>query len=112
MPASTIFIAAMSGARSPPIYMFLAGGKVPAVGTVLKQEALAETLAQLAHAGLDDFYRGDVGREIAADLERIGSPLTRHDLTRYHATFGEPLRVALPSGTVYNTDAPTQGVVS
>ena len=104
----------LTGLKDVPGFadMFLAGGKVPAVGTVLKQEALAETLGQLAHAGLDDFYRGDVGREIAADLERIGSPLTRHDLTRYHATFGEPLRVALPSGTVYNTDAPTQGVVS
>ena len=29
---------------------------------------------QIGHAGLDDFYRGDVGREIAADLERIGAP--------------------------------------
>ena len=44
---------------------FLVDGKVPAVGATLKQEALAETLAHLAHAGLDDFYRGDVGREIA-----------------------------------------------
>ncbi len=91
---------------------FLADGKVPAAGAILKQEALAATLAQLAHAGLDDFYRGDVGREIAADLERIGSPLTRDDLTRYRASLAEPLRVELPSGMVYNTDAPTQGVVS
>jgi len=91
---------------------FLVDGKAPAVGTVLKQEALAETLSHLARAGLDDFYRGDVGREIAADVERVGSPVTRHDLTRYRATFAEPLRVTLPSGTVYNTDAPTQGVVS
>ena len=29
---------------------------------------------QLAHAGLDDFYRGDIGREIAADLERDRQP--------------------------------------
>jgi gamma-glutamyltranspeptidase/glutathione hydrolase len=91
---------------------FLIDGKPPAVGAKLKQEALAETLDHLARAGLDDFYRGDVGREIAADLERIGSPVTRHDLSRYHASFAEPLRVDLPSGTVYNTDAPTQGVVS
>ncbi len=28
------------------------------------------------------------------------------------ATLAEPLRVTLPTGTVYNTDAPTQGVVS
>ncbi len=91
---------------------FLVDDKPPAVGTRLKQEALAETLAQLAHAGLDDFYRGDVGREIAIDLGSIGSPLTRQDLARYQATLAEPLRVDLPSGTVYNTDAPTQGVAS
>ena len=41
-----------------------------------------------AHAGLDDFYRGDVGREIAADLERLGSPLTRADLEGCRATLG------------------------
>jgi gamma-glutamyltranspeptidase len=91
---------------------FLVDGRVPAIGTVLKQEALAGTLEQVAHAGLHDFYRGDIGREIAADLERIGSPLTRADLERYHATTAEPLRIELPSGTIYNTDAPTQGVVS
>jgi oxamate amidohydrolase len=91
---------------------FLVDGKPPAVGTMLKQEAFAATLEQIAHAGLDDFYRGDVGREIAADLESIGSPLTRQDFERYRATIAEPLRVELPSGTVYNTDAPTQGVVS
>jgi len=91
---------------------FLDGGKPPTVGTLLKQQVLAETLAQLAHAGLDDFYRGDVGREIAVDLERLGSPVTRHDLTHYRASLAEPLQVRLPSGTVYNTDAPTQGAVS
>ena len=91
---------------------FLVDGEPPAVGTVLKQEALAATLEQLAYAGLDDFYQGDVAREIAADLDRIGSPLTRQDLERYRATAAEPLRIELPSGTVYNTDAPTQGVVS
>jgi oxamate amidohydrolase len=91
---------------------FLADGQVPDAGAVLKQEAFAATLEQLAHAGLNDFYRGDVGREMAADLEHIGSPLTRADLERYRATPAEPLRIELPSGTVYNTDAPTQGVVS
>ena len=91
---------------------FLLDGKIPTLGAILKQEALAATLEHLTHAGLDDFYRGDVGRETAADLERIRSPLTRDDLQRYRARIAEPLRVELPSGTVFNTDAPTQGVVS
>jgi gamma-glutamyltranspeptidase len=91
---------------------FLVDGKAPAVGTTLKQEALAETLAHLARAGLDDFYRGDVGREIAADLDRIGSPVTRDDLSRYQAKLAEPLHTTVAAGDVYNTDAPTQGIVS
>jgi oxamate amidohydrolase len=91
---------------------FLVDGKVPDIGATLKQEKLSETLSHLGDAGLDDFYRGDVGREIAADLERIGSPVTREDISRYAARLADPLEVTLTSGTLYNTDAPTQGVVS
>ena len=53
---------------------FLPEGKPPEAGATLKQSALASTLDHLAHAGLDDFYRGDVGREIAADLEQDRQP--------------------------------------
>jgi gamma-glutamyltranspeptidase/glutathione hydrolase len=91
---------------------FLVDGKPPAAGTRLKQAALAATLDHLAHAGLDDFYRGDVGREMAADLERIGSPVTRADLAACRATPAEPLSVALEAGTVFNTPPPTQGLAS
>ena len=74
---------------------------------------LADTLAHLAHAGLDDFYRGDIAREIAADLERIGSPVTRADLKAYRRALA---RAAVGAGskkaTLYNTPAPTQGLAS
>jgi oxamate amidohydrolase len=91
---------------------FLVDGKAPAEGATLKQTALAATLEQLARAGLDDFYRGDVGHEIAADLARIGSPVTRADLERYRARVAEPLSVGLNVGTLYNTPPPTQGLAS
>ncbi len=91
---------------------FLVDGKAPEEGAILKQTALAATLDQLANAGLADFYRGDVGREIAADLERIGSPVTRDDLTSYEALITEPLSVKVGAGTLYNTPPPTQGLAS
>ena len=91
---------------------FLVDGKTPDIGTVLKQQTLAATFEHLALSGLDDFYRGDVGREIAADLDRIGSPVTRDDLTRYQAKIAEPLRADVSAGALHNTDAPTQGLVS
>jgi oxamate amidohydrolase len=91
---------------------FLIDGKVPEVGARIKQTAFASTLDQLVQAGLDDFYRGDVGREIAADLERIGSPVTRADLEKFEARIAEPLSVPIQTGTLYNTPPPTQGLAS
>jgi oxamate amidohydrolase len=91
---------------------FLPDGKPPAAGAVLKQSVFADTLEQIAHAGLKDFYRGDVGREIAADLERVGSPVTRDDLRDYSARLEHPLSVTLNAGTLYNTPPPTQGLAS
>jgi gamma-glutamyltranspeptidase/glutathione hydrolase len=91
---------------------FLIDGKPPDAGRTMRQETLAATLDHLAHAGLDDFYRGDVGREIAADLDRIGSPLTRADLVQHRASVAEPLSVALGAGTLYYTPPPTQGLAS
>src|SRR4029079_3719536 len=91
---------------------FLPDGKPPEAGAKLKQSALAFTLDHLARAGLQDFYRGDVGREMAADLEKIGSPVTRDDLRHYHAQIAEPLSVKLSVGTLYNTPPPTQGLAS
>ena len=91
---------------------FLVDGKPPEEGAALRQTAFAATLDQLANTGLDDFYRGDVGRELAADLQRIGSPVTRADLEKYEARIVEPLSVRTGVGTLYNTPPPTQGLAS
>jgi gamma-glutamyltranspeptidase/glutathione hydrolase len=91
---------------------YLVDGKPPSVGTVLPTGRLADTFEQLARAGLDDFYRGEVGREIAADLEKIGSPITRADLDRYRAVWREPLTLRLRAGTLHNSPPPTQGLVA
>ena len=87
-------------------------GAPPKAGALRKQAKLAETLAQLAHAGLDDFYRGDIAREIAADLEAAGSPVTRADLKAYDARWREPLSIKTRDAMLYNTPVPTQGLAS
>jgi gamma-glutamyltranspeptidase/glutathione hydrolase len=87
-------------------------GKQPKAGDIRKQPRLADTFSQLRHAGLDDFYRGDLGREIAADLEAAGSPVTRNDLKRYEARWREPLVAKMKGVTLYNCPPPTQGLTS
>ena len=91
---------------------FWPGGEQPKPGARRKPEALGATFRQLADAGLDDFYRGDIGREIAADLDAIGAPVTRADLEGYRAHMVQPLSIRLPGLTVYNCAPPTQGVAA
>jgi oxamate amidohydrolase len=104
----------LSGLQDQPGFAptFLLDGKPPAAGATLRQTALGATLDQLVNAGLEDFYRGDVGRELAADLERLGSPVTRGDLEKFQATLTRPLSVGIQAGTLYNTPPPTQGLAS
>ncbi len=91
---------------------FLADGKAPEIGTPWRQPRLADTLDQLAHAGFADFYRGDVAAEIAADLEAVGSPVTRDDLRRHEARLRDPLSLKLDDCTLFNAPPPTQGLAS
>lgn len=87
-------------------------GKPPKAGDIRRNLKLADTLAHLAAAGLDDFYRGDVGREIGADLERFGMPVTRADYATYRAVVREPLHARLGAKSVYNMPPPTQGLAA
>jgi gamma-glutamyltranspeptidase/glutathione hydrolase len=79
---------------------------------VLKQPALAATLAAMARDGLDGFYRGALAKRIAADLARAGSPLTLDDLAAHKPIVTTPASVEIGAGTLYNTPPPTQGAVS
>jgi gamma-glutamyltranspeptidase/glutathione hydrolase len=91
---------------------FLADGEPPAPGSVFKQPALASTLRRLADAGLDEFYRGELARSIAADLERAGSPVDAADYERQRALETDPLSVRLRCGDAYNVMPPAQGIAS
>lgn len=56
------------------------------VGETINLPDYAETVARIAQAGGDDFYRGDIGAAIAADWEANGAILTRADLAAFRAT--------------------------
>jgi gamma-glutamyltranspeptidase/glutathione hydrolase len=91
---------------------FLNQGQVPAYGQRHRFPVLATTLEQLARAGADDFYRGELARQIGADLAAIGSPVTGADLARHQAQIKPPLHLRLSDATLYNMAPPTQGLAS
>ncbi|MBA3625994.1 MAG: gamma-glutamyltransferase [Methylibium sp.] len=91
---------------------FLVNGQVPQAGSLFCQPRLAATLSRLAERGTDDFYRGELAREIAAELATLGSPLTHDDLAAHHAKRIDPLSLRVPGATLFNMTPPSQGVVS
>ena len=91
---------------------FLPAGTVPPTGERFVNERLGRTLRRLARDGLDSFYRGPLSNAIAADLARVGSPLSGEDLARHRAQVKTPLELGLRPGTAYNLPPPTQGLAS
>ncbi len=88
---------------------FFIDGHKPEAGSIRRMPALAATLQHLADAGLDDFYRGDIAREMAIDMERAGTSVTRDDLARYTAIERKPLSARLKDCAVYMPQPPSQG---
>ncbi len=92
--------------------VFLKAGRAPREGDVMRLPALAETLRRLGEAGPEDFYSGDLSRDIAADLAVFGSPVDAADLEAHAASVGAPLSVRVGSADLYNMPPPTQGLAS
>jgi gamma-glutamyltranspeptidase len=91
---------------------FLADGRAPAEGDLMRLPALGRTLHRLAAEGLDSFYRGALGRTIAAELQRAGAPVSLDDLASHRAAVKAPLTVAAMGARLFNMTPPTQGLAS
>jgi gamma-glutamyltranspeptidase/glutathione hydrolase len=91
---------------------FLHDGIVPVYGQRHVFPELARTLEQIARAGADDFYRGDLAAQIGHDLAAVGSAVTAKDLAAHQAQLKPPLQLKLSAGTLYNMAPPTQGLAS
>jgi len=87
----------------------LAGELKPA-GTRVTRPALGDSLQQLARAGVDDFYDGELASALSEGFEQLGNGLTRQDLGATRAWQADPLSIRYRSGTLYNFPPPTQGL--
>src|SRR6266850_4236471 len=105
--------------------VFYPGGRVPQVGEVFVQPALAGTLRRLIEADAQGrghrqagivaarqrFYQGDVAETIGAFSERLGGLLRVTDLVGYRARLEPPVRMAFAGREIVAQGAWTQGPV-
>ncbi len=92
--------------------VFTRGGRAFAVGDRLVQPQLAATLEAVAAGGAEAFYRGGVGRAIAAAVRAGGGLVTEADLAAYRVRELEPVRCTYRGYAVQSAPPPSAGGVA
>ncbi len=106
--------------------IFLRDGKAPNAGDVLVQQDLANTFRRMIkaeqatsgrgraaaiEAARDEFYRGDIGKQIAEFISGEGGFITEQDLADFHVDVEEPVHSNYQGIDVYATGPWSQGPV-
>ncbi|WP_152365238.1 gamma-glutamyltransferase [Microlunatus speluncae] len=101
--------------------VFLPGGEVPAVGAAMRNPDLADTYRLLRRRGINEFYRGKIGRALikearqpttVAGVEVLPGELTLKDLGRYQAPVQQPTRSKFRYFDVYGMSVPSSGGIA
>ncbi|GAA2972523.1 gamma-glutamyltransferase [Streptomyces drozdowiczii] len=103
--------------------LFLPGGKLPEVGSVLRNPDLARTYKEVGRKGIDEIYRGDLADDVVRTVrkppvdpasDRIVRPgdLTAKDLSSYRALRREPTKVNYRGLDVYGMAPSSSGGTS
>jgi gamma-glutamyltranspeptidase/glutathione hydrolase len=131
-PANENFVAGVrSGqkllARTPTSSaLFMPGGKLPALGEVVRNADFAATLKKMIEAeqtalkrgasrkaalqaAHDRFYKGDIAQEIARYLRENGGVLSESDLAGYVAKWETPLHTTYRGYDVYSNGSTSRG---
>lgn len=91
--------------------IFLIQGDIPAVGYVLVQTDLANTLTLLAEKGRDGFYAGEVAKKLVAGVEVDGGLWTLEDLKNYKVVERAPIEGTFRGAKIITASPPSSGGV-
>ncbi|BAQ18580.1 gamma-glutamyltranspeptidase [Methyloceanibacter caenitepidi] len=96
-------------------YFFDANGKPHPPGTILKNEALAQTLETIANEGINAFYKGPIAADIAKTVQsdqRGAGTLSESDFQAYRPKKREPVCVPYRGSSVCGMGPPSSGAVA
>lgn len=78
-------------------------------GDILRQPALAQTISRLAESGANDFYRGRIAQQIAADMAANGGYVSAEDLATYEVLDGRNITTRYHGYEIHSLAAPAGG---
>ena len=81
--------------------LFFRNGKLLQIGETYRNPDLADMLQKLADKGsVEDFYRGEIGRQIADAFQKNGGLVTADDMAKYRPLEVDPLRLTWRGHTI------------
>jgi gamma-glutamyltranspeptidase / glutathione hydrolase len=91
--------------------IFQRDGNYYQAGEILRQPELAQTLEQVAR-NPDDFYHGEMARELATIVQKGGGLITVADLASYEVKERQPVRGSYRSYEIIGAPPPSSGGVA
>ena len=92
--------------------IFMPGGDIPAIGTIIRQPDLAQTLRVLASEGFDGFYRGAIAEKLVAGARAEGGIWTLEDLAGYQVVEREVIRTRHRGYELLTASPPSSGGIA
>ncbi|MGC2111646.1 MAG: gamma-glutamyltransferase [Candidatus Korobacteraceae bacterium] len=91
--------------------IFQRDGEFYQQGDLFKQPELAKTLERIAE-NPDDFYHGQIAREIAASIQKGGGLITVDDLAHYEVKERQPIRGSYRGYEIISAPPPSSGGIA
>ena len=108
--AATVMDSSLAALADGFKQVFMPDGAAPQAGARFRNPALGATYEALATRGFEDFYRGELGAELAAYLAQCGAPITADDLAGSAAEWVTPITTRYRGYDVFELPPNGQGL--
>ena len=92
--------------------VFLDNGEVPAIGFIIKQPDLADSLELIATKGADGYYKGAFAKKLVAGVQKLGGNWTEADLANYKVVERAPVIGNYRGARIVSGSPPTSGGIA
>jgi gamma-glutamyltranspeptidase/glutathione hydrolase len=92
--------------------VYLPHGQAPSPGQTFRNPDLARTLKLIAERGPEEFYRGEIGKAIAASVRDLGGVLSFEDLTSHTSDWCAPIKTTYRGQEIVELPPNNQGLAA
>tara|TARA_R110000787_G_scaffold8183_2_gene27276 strand:+ start:150 stop:1814 length:1665 start_codon:yes stop_codon:yes gene_type:complete len=89
--------------------IFLDGEEIPALGSIIIQQDLANTLEAIALRGREAFYSGEIAKHMVKSVQAAGGIWTEQDLENYQLKIRQPVTTQIAGYTITTAALPSAG---